>query len=100
MDGANGWQRFRYVILPALWPSTVVTITVSIIDSLRAFDTLHYARRAVLLVKRHRQLHVHTSIQQLQDGIRQRDSRSSVHDNSGFHTAYLASALRQEVDYT
>src|SRR6056297_2310185 len=38
VDGANSWQRFWNVILPALKPSMIVAITVSIIDSLRAFD--------------------------------------------------------------
>lgn len=38
VDGANSWQRFWNVILPALKPSMIVAVTVSIIDSLRAFD--------------------------------------------------------------
>jgi multiple sugar transport system permease protein/raffinose/stachyose/melibiose transport system permease protein len=38
VDGANAWQRFWNIILPALRPSMIVAITVSIIDSLRAFD--------------------------------------------------------------
>ncbi|MDK2946624.1 MULTISPECIES: carbohydrate ABC transporter permease [Bacteria] len=38
VDGANAWQRFWNIILPALRPSMIVAVTVSIIDSLRAFD--------------------------------------------------------------
>ncbi|TGG87548.1 carbohydrate ABC transporter permease [Geotoga petraea] len=38
VDGANAWQRFWNIILPALKPSMIVAVTVSIIDSLRAFD--------------------------------------------------------------
>ncbi len=38
LDGANEWQTFRHVILPALAPVNVVVIVVTIIESLRAFD--------------------------------------------------------------
>jgi multiple sugar transport system permease protein len=38
VDGANGWERFRFVIFPLLAPVTVVVIVISVIDSLRAFD--------------------------------------------------------------
>lgn len=38
VDGANHWDRFRFVVLPLLQPVTVVVIVISIIDSLRAFD--------------------------------------------------------------
>ncbi|TVR04617.1 MAG: sugar ABC transporter permease [Spirochaetaceae bacterium] len=38
IDGASWWQRFRSVVLPMLRPATIVAITISIIDSLRAFD--------------------------------------------------------------
>lgn len=41
VDGANWGQRFRYVILPMLAPSTIVALTVSVIDSLRAFDIVY-----------------------------------------------------------
>ncbi|NLJ46986.1 MAG: sugar ABC transporter permease [Treponema sp.] len=41
IDGANAWQRFRKVILPLLMPATVVAVTISIIDSLRAFDVVY-----------------------------------------------------------
>lgn len=41
IDGANAWQRFRHVILPLLLPATVVAVTISIIDSLRAFDIVY-----------------------------------------------------------
>jgi ABC-type sugar transport system permease subunit len=38
VDGANWGQRFVHVILPMLRPATTVAITISVIDSLRAFD--------------------------------------------------------------
>jgi len=41
IDGANWWQRFTRVILPVLAPATVVSITISVIDSLRAFDIIY-----------------------------------------------------------
>jgi ABC-type sugar transport system permease subunit len=41
IDGANWWQRFTRVILPVLAPATVVSMTISVIDSLRAFDIIY-----------------------------------------------------------
>jgi multiple sugar transport system permease protein/raffinose/stachyose/melibiose transport system permease protein len=41
VDGANSFQRFWYVILPALRPSMIIAFTVSVIDSLRAFDIVY-----------------------------------------------------------
>jgi len=41
IDGANWGQRFRHVVIPMLAPATVVAITISIIDSLRAFDIVY-----------------------------------------------------------
>ncbi len=38
VDGANAWDRFRFVIFPLLAPVTVVVLVISVIDSLRAFD--------------------------------------------------------------
>ncbi|RKX41206.1 MAG: sugar ABC transporter permease [Thermotogae bacterium] len=45
VDGANSWQRFWYVILPLLRPAMVIAITVSVIDSLRAFDIVYVLTR-------------------------------------------------------
>jgi multiple sugar transport system permease protein len=41
IDGAGWWQRFVRVVLPMLRPATVVAVTISIIDSLRAFDIVY-----------------------------------------------------------
>jgi ABC-type sugar transport system permease subunit len=41
IDGAAWVQRFRHVVLPMLAPATVVAVTISIIDSLRAFDIVY-----------------------------------------------------------
>jgi alpha-glucoside transport system permease protein len=38
VDGANSWQRFWRIMLPMLWPTTIVLITTSIISVLKAFD--------------------------------------------------------------
>jgi len=38
IDGASGWQRFRYVFLPLLSPAIFVAITFRIIFILRTFD--------------------------------------------------------------
>jgi multiple sugar transport system permease protein len=45
VDGCNGWQTFRHVIFPLLAPVTVIVVTISIIDSLRAFDLVSVMTR-------------------------------------------------------
>jgi len=41
VDGANGWKRFWYIILPLLKPTTVIVFVVTIIQSFRAFDMVN-----------------------------------------------------------
>ncbi|MCX8058055.1 MAG: sugar ABC transporter permease [Spirochaetes bacterium] len=41
VDGANWFQRFKYILIPTLTPATIVAITISIIDSLRTFDIVY-----------------------------------------------------------
>ncbi len=67
IDGANWGQRFRRVILPILAPATIVSITISVIDSLRAFDIIYVmtntkARAAEVLAS-----YMYTSSFQYQD---------------------------------
>lgn len=45
IDGCNGWQTFRHVIIPQLQTITVVVVVISIIDSLRAFDLVSVMTR-------------------------------------------------------
>lgn len=40
LDGADGWIRFRDVILPQLRPTTAVVIGLTITNALRAFDVI------------------------------------------------------------
>jgi raffinose/stachyose/melibiose transport system permease protein len=40
MDGAGGWQRFREVTLPLVWPATSTVIILSFIGGLRSFDLI------------------------------------------------------------
>jgi multiple sugar transport system permease protein len=40
IDGATGWQMFRYITLPLIWPFIVVAGVMRIIDALKAFDTI------------------------------------------------------------
>jgi len=40
IDGANGWQMFRYITLPLVWPFIVVAAVMRIIDALKTFDTI------------------------------------------------------------
>jgi multiple sugar transport system permease protein len=38
IDGASGWQAFRYVVFPALRPINIVVLVITVIESLRAFE--------------------------------------------------------------
>jgi ABC-type sugar transport system permease subunit len=40
LDGANGWQTFRHVILPLLRPITMVVITIAVVNSFKVFDLI------------------------------------------------------------
>ena len=37
IDGANAWQKFRYITLPLLKPTTVYVITISVFAGLSMF---------------------------------------------------------------
>ena len=41
VDGANAWQRFRYVTLPLLRSTVIVAIVLRGIDALKTFDILY-----------------------------------------------------------
>jgi raffinose/stachyose/melibiose transport system permease protein len=40
IDGANLWQRFRYVTLPAIRPAVAIATTLGIVNGLRVFDQI------------------------------------------------------------
>jgi raffinose/stachyose/melibiose transport system permease protein len=40
MDGANGWQRFRFVTVPGIAPAITVNIMLTLIGGLKAFDVI------------------------------------------------------------
>lgn len=41
IDGANGWQRFRYIMLPMLSPTLAVTTVLNVIYGLKVFDMVY-----------------------------------------------------------
>lgn len=41
IDGANRWQRLRFVTLPMLSPTTFLVVVLSIIDSFQIFDQVY-----------------------------------------------------------
>ena len=41
IDGANAWQRFRFVTLPLLMPTVIVAVLLRGIDALKTFDILY-----------------------------------------------------------
>lgn len=40
LEGANGWQRVRHIILPLISPTTLFLAIVSLIDSIQAYDQI------------------------------------------------------------
>ena len=43
IEGANAWQRFRYVTLPMLTPVIFFTLIIGIIDGFQYFDQAYVA---------------------------------------------------------
>lgn len=41
IDGANGWQMFRYITLPMLTPFLMVAAIIRTIDALKSFDIIY-----------------------------------------------------------
>lgn len=41
IDGANGWQVLRHIIIPALIPAIIFTVSVRLMDAFRFFDTIY-----------------------------------------------------------
>ncbi|MFD5454420.1 carbohydrate ABC transporter permease [Streptomyces olivaceus] len=40
LDGANGWQQFRHVVLPQLRPVSIIVIGMSLVNGLKSFDLI------------------------------------------------------------
>ena len=41
VDGANSWQRFRYVVMPALFPILIATLALRAMDAIQLFDEVY-----------------------------------------------------------
>jgi multiple sugar transport system permease protein len=41
IDGASGWQTFRHITVPLLWPFIVVAMVIRTIDALKSFDVIY-----------------------------------------------------------
>lgn len=41
IDGANGWQKFRYITLPMVMPFMMVAVIIRSIDALKSFDIIY-----------------------------------------------------------
>ena len=40
IDGASGWQTFRYIVFPLLRPITVVVVTIAVVNGFKVFDLI------------------------------------------------------------
>ena len=45
IDGANGWQRLRHVVVPSLRPTFAVTLILSMLEAMRAFESVYVMTR-------------------------------------------------------
>lgn len=41
IDGANGWQKFRYITLPMILPFIMLAVIIRSIDALKSFDIIY-----------------------------------------------------------
>ena len=41
IDGANNWQRFRYVVLPMIQPAILVALLIRLMDAFKTFDIIY-----------------------------------------------------------
>jgi multiple sugar transport system permease protein len=41
VDGANAWQRFRYIMMPVLWPILGATLALRAMDAIQLFDEVY-----------------------------------------------------------
>ena len=41
LDGANGWQMFRHITLPLVWPFIIVAAMLRLVDALKTFDSIY-----------------------------------------------------------
>ncbi len=41
IDGANGWQKFRYITLPMILPFMMIAVIIRSIDALKSFDIIY-----------------------------------------------------------
>jgi len=41
IDGASGWNTFRHITVPMVWPHIVVALVIRTIDALKAFDIIY-----------------------------------------------------------
>lgn len=46
IDGANGWQVFRYITIPLLAPTTFFILVISVIGSFQAFNHIYAMNRS------------------------------------------------------
>jgi putative chitobiose transport system permease protein len=44
-DGANAWQRLRYLTVPLMMPFTAVTLTLGMLDAMRVFESVYIMTR-------------------------------------------------------
>jgi multiple sugar transport system permease protein len=45
LDGATRWQQFRYLTVPLMWPTIMITLVFRIVFSFKVFDEIYLLTR-------------------------------------------------------
>ena len=58
IDGANGWQRLRYITVPLITPTAFFVLITTLIGSFQVFDQMYlmpvdYAQRGTTVIVQH-----------------------------------------------
>lgn len=99
VDGASWFGRFRYVVIPMLKPATIVALTISIIDSLRAFDIVYVMTNAKPRAAEVLSSYMYISSFNWQDyGYGSTIAVAQFAITLGFILVYLNNAMKNEIE--
>ena len=92
VDGANAWQRFRYLTVPLVKPTTAMLVILGIVDSFLVFDQIMVLTRwrAGRRDRGDRLLHVFECVFVFQDGLWLCHCRRHARGDRGLDAAAVA----------
>ena len=88
-DGANTWQRFRYITWPQLQPTTFFVTIILTINCFKVYDIVYMLAGGNTGVLNESAIaglpHLRGGVPQLEPGLRQRGVHGTVPNRSGDH---------------